>query len=175
MAEFTVKDRQTGEILCHGTQKECADFLGCDLRYVRDLAAVQPEYKTETKYSKYRVERHGEVKRGGARMKDVICCDCGVLMENVGATRRRCPECVRRFNLERKRLQMREARNANLVLPNIANKNKTGCEGCIYYSADYEVNKCCNYIFIKGKRRPCPPGNECTVKIERKGYREKEK
>lgn len=182
MAEFTVKDRQTGEILCQGSEKECAAYLGCSGRYLRDLAKQKYKYKIETKYSRYKVERQegdgakrcGE-NRGGARMNDIVCCDCGVLMRNVCASRKRCPECVRKYNLERNRLHMREIRNTPLAQPNIVNKNKSGCEGCIYYSADYEVNKCCNYIFIEDKRRPCPPGNDCTVRIERKGYREKEK
>ena len=52
-----------------------------------------------------------------------------------------------------------------------ANEYKGGCEGCVYFFGDY--SKFCNYIFVKGKRRPCPPGKDCTVKIERKGYREK--
>ena len=173
MAEFTVKDRQTGEILCQGTSKECAEYVGCDRKYLRDLATAQQKNKKESKYFKYKVERRGEVKRGGSRTKDIVCCDCGVLMRNVCASRKRCPECVRKYNLERNRLHMREIRNTPLAQPNIVNKNKSGCEGCIYFSADYEINKCCNYIFIKGKRRPCPPGNECTVKVERKGYREK--
>ena len=29
---------------------------------------------------------------------------------------------------------------------------------------------CCNYLLMTGKRRPCPPGAGCTVKV---GYRRK--
>jgi hypothetical protein len=31
-----------------------------------------------------------------------------------------------------------------------------------------EITKCCNYIFIKGHSRPCPPGKACTVKVKRR-------
>ena len=81
---FTVKDRQTDEILCQGSAQECADFIGCKNSYIRDLTRKQPEYKINHKYSAYKVERQvvGEIKRGGAHKKDVICCDCGVLMVN---------------------------------------------------------------------------------------------
>ena len=34
------------------------------------------------------------------------------------------------------------------------------CKGCVYRTAD----RCCDYIGIVGKRRPCPPGPGCTVK-----------
>jgi hypothetical protein len=69
---------------------------------------------------------------------------------------------------------MRESRNA-VEHPQIVDKHKSGCEGCDYFFGDYESNKCCNYIFIEGKRRPCPPGKDCTVKKERKWHREKKK
>lgn len=38
------------------------------------------------------------------------------------------------------------------------------CKGCIYLGCVGGGMGCCNYIFIEGKRRPCPPGKECTVK-----------
>lgn len=44
-------------------------------------------------------------------------------------------------------------------------KNKVGCDGCIYFIGEY--HKCCNYIFVKGERRPCPPGKDCTVREEK--------
>lgn len=36
------------------------------------------------------------------------------------------------------------------------------CEGCLHWYGDYENNRCCNYIFDVGHRRPCPPGEKCT-------------
>lgn len=38
------------------------------------------------------------------------------------------------------------------------------CSGCRYFFGTYLVNRCCNYIFIEDRRRPCPPGKGCTVK-----------
>lgn len=47
------------------------------------------------------------------------------------------------------------------------------CEGCIHAVSvakskglngrTYEL-KCCNYILDTGRKRPCPPGKDCTVK-----------
>lgn len=37
------------------------------------------------------------------------------------------------------------------------------CKGCIYLGRA-GCHGCCDYIFIKGKPRPCPPGKACTVK-----------
>lgn len=175
MAEciYTVKDRQTGEILCRGTEKECAAYLGCRESYVRGLIRQQPEYKANTKYSKYKVERHGEVKRGGSRRKDVVCCDCGVLMKNVCVSRRRCPECARKHAREQNKQHMREVRNIPLAQPQIVNKNKEGCDGCKYFYGTWIPS--CNYIFEEDKRRPCPPGKECTVKVRKRGKHEEEK
>lgn len=37
-----------------------------------------------------------------------------------------------------------------------------GCAGCLHWYGAYL--KCCNYIFDVGKRRPCEPGEGCTVR-----------
>lgn len=47
------------------------------------------------------------------------------------------------------------------------------CKGCIYYGLIGPYG-CCNYIFIKDERRPCPPGKDCTVKQKRKRTRRAE-
>lgn len=36
------------------------------------------------------------------------------------------------------------------------------CVGCRYFFGYYEGSRCCNYIFIRGGKRPCPPGKDCT-------------
>ena len=38
------------------------------------------------------------------------------------------------------------------------------CAGCRFFFGEYEHNRCCNYIFIMDRRRPCPVGEGCTVK-----------
>ena len=173
---FTVKDRQTDEILCQGSAQECADFIGCKNSYIRDLTRKQPEYKINHKYSAYKVERQvvGEVKRGGAHKKDVICCDCGVLMVNACVLRKRCPECQKKHETDARRERMRRMRETGLVAsPKIQNENNNYCEGCKHFRGEFVINQCCNYLFDTGKRRPCPPGKDCTVKVKRRGYREK--
>ena len=42
------------------------------------------------------------------------------------------------------------------------------CKGCHYYRGVNPGAKCCNYLLMTGKVRPCPPGKKCTVKILRK-------
>lgn len=38
------------------------------------------------------------------------------------------------------------------------------CMGCAHFYGAYRDNKCCNYLFDTGHRRPCPPGAACTVR-----------
>lgn len=42
------------------------------------------------------------------------------------------------------------------------------CDGCVYKCLVSIHQRCCNYLDLTGKRRPCPPGKGCTVKIEGK-------
>jgi hypothetical protein len=175
MAEYiyTVKDRQTGEVLCKGSAIECSEIIGCDHDYVRRLALAEPKRSTNAKYYMYLVEREmfGEPKRGGARRKDVTCLGCGLLMKNAHSRTLRCPECAKKHNRISNAQRMCEIRGTAPRPSPIRNPNAKYCVGCVYYQG--EITKCCNYIFIKGKSRPCPPGKDCTEKIERKGYREK--
>lgn len=39
------------------------------------------------------------------------------------------------------------------------------CNGCVYKGLVQGHVPCCNYIFMEDKRRPCPPGEGCTVKM----------
>ena len=45
------------------------------------------------------------------------------------------------------------------------------CWDCRYYQGNCEANMCCCYLLITDKRRPCPPGKDCTVKVKRKRVR----
>ena len=42
------------------------------------------------------------------------------------------------------------------------------CHDCKYFYGNTDFDVCCNYIFVTGRRRPCPPGDGCTVKVKRK-------
>lgn len=44
------------------------------------------------------------------------------------------------------------------------NANDKYCDDCIYRGRISFNTPCCDYIFIEGKMRPCPPGTACTVK-----------
>ena len=166
MLEYIVKDRQTGEILCQGTAGKCADCVGCKPSYIRQMAKSQPKYNNDpkAKYSRYKVEVVGEPARGMPR-GDVVCVDCGVLMVDVGVATKRCPECAKKHTREMKRNYMHKIRGSTRTHGDTATKNHRGCQGCIYYGGDYY--RCCNYILVMGKRRPCPPGKGCTVRKER--------
>ena len=41
------------------------------------------------------------------------------------------------------------------------------CKHCLYFQGQFDENCCCNYIFLEGHRRPCPPGEGCTVRKRR--------
>lgn len=40
---------------------------------------------------------------------------------------------------------------------------KHPCRGCRYLRGRFVGYETCDYIFIEGHRRPCPPGEDCTV------------
>ena len=39
------------------------------------------------------------------------------------------------------------------------------CKGCIYY---FSTSGTCDYLIMTGKRRPCPAGKGCSVKVVKK-------
>jgi hypothetical protein len=42
------------------------------------------------------------------------------------------------------------------------------CDNCVYYGRYYSQGvRMCLYLFMTYQKRPCPPGAECTVKVER--------
>lgn len=162
---YTVKDRETGNILFRGNVEACAEFMGCDSHHIPALATRPQVYKRKSRYSMYQVERYGATpKVGGARRKDVECCDCGILMKNVGASCKRCPECQEQHALIQNREYMRRVKGITMLPAPIQNPNSKYCEDCVYFQG-YSM-RCCNYIFIEDKRRPCPPGKDCTVKVK---------
>lgn len=54
--------------------------------------------------------------------------------------------------------------------------NDKYCDNCVYCGkfANGTI-RYCNYLCATDNRRPCPPGEGCTVKIVRKVYRRKTK
>ena len=43
---------------------------------------------------------------------------------------------------------------------------KSNCDNC-YYSQKAGDARICGYIFMTNHRRPCEPGDACTVKVPR--------
>ena len=52
---------------------------------------------------------------------------------------------------------------------------KSNCEDCFYRRRLGSEGFCCHYIFMTNQRRPCPPGDECTVKVPRKVMRKRKR
>ena len=105
---------------------------------------------------------------------DKNCEDCGTLMVSVTPTRRLCYACAKkRQRATKKTYKTVKDKKCDGVLRGtpVQNTNAQYCKGCVYWGGDSENNACCNYIFVKGHRRPCPPGKDCTEKIKGKRYR----
>lgn len=48
------------------------------------------------------------------------------------------------------------------------------CDNCFYCGRIYGRGpRCCLYMLMTFERRPCPPGEGCTVKVERTVNRRK--
>ena len=53
---------------------------------------------------------------------------------------------------------------------------KNYCDDCVYGGVITGLKtRCCNYFLATGQRRPCPPGEGCTVKVGRKVNRRRKK
>jgi hypothetical protein len=114
----------------------------------------------------------------GAKKIDKPCERCGVLMVNVVPARRYCMECTKKRRNEYQREHQKKYReyqrqykrkkktSGELSTTPIINPNKKYCEGCVYWGCRHYVgNSCCNYIFVNGHSRGCPPGKDCTEKV----------
>lgn len=53
---------------------------------------------------------------------------------------------------------------------------KNNCSDCFYRGSMGDGSiPYCRYIFMTNQRRPCPPGDGCTVKVKRKVPRKRRK
>lgn len=107
----------------------------------------------------------------GANYTTKACIDCGLVMENCPGARKRCPECAKiwaRMQNASARKEAKRRKKMGIVIPKITpTLSSKYCNGCVYYSGGFENNKTCNYIFMEGHSRPCPPGKDCTVKVKK--------
>lgn len=159
---YTVKDRETGEELLQGREGACARYLDCSEDYVRTLAKRE-RAPSKTRFGHVVVERCLED-------VPVRCVDCRVVIPNAGPMCKRCPECARRRNLEQARRNRQEHPTVGSTrdISEAQARMQRPCIGCAYFGGENNVNNSCNYIFIEDKRRPCPPGKDCTVKKPKK-------
>ena len=47
--------------------------------------------------------------------------------------------------------------------------SNNGCEGCYYYKPLFRkpfAEKCCHYMLIEDEQRGCPPGKDCSRRLE---------
>ena len=52
---------------------------------------------------------------------------------------------------------------------------KSNCDNCVYSGVITGLStRCCNYFLVTSQRRPCPPGEGCTVKVGREVQEEEE-
>lgn len=49
------------------------------------------------------------------------------------------------------------------------------CDNCAYYHMFRSGGRFYGYLLDTGQKRPCPPGDGCTVKVDRKVNRRKRK
>ena len=47
--------------------------------------------------------------------------------------------------------------------------SNNGCNGCYYYKPLFRkpfAEKCCHYMLIEDEMRGCPPGKDCSRRLE---------
>lgn len=55
------------------------------------------------------------------------------------------------------------------VMKEMTKMSDRGCHGCYYYKPIYRgINAllCCHYLLIEDKKRGCPPGKDCSRRLE---------
>lgn len=98
---------------------------------------------------------------------DKPCEDCGVMMRNVAHMRKICHDCAKKRakkNSEKYRMEHPTGKTGKKIMSPISNPNEKYCKDCYYWTGINSSCFCCNYIFYENRKRPCPPGEGCTVK-----------
>ena len=101
---------------------------------------------------------------------DKPCEACGALMVDAPPMRRFCNACAdkrNKANKDRRRRIESRLNMSNVQMSPIQNPNRKYCKGCYYWGGLNGSCDCCNYIFVEGRKRPCPPGKGCTVRKEK--------
>lgn len=98
-----------------------------------------------------------------------ICKVCGEPFITTSSRRKCCSEGCTRVNQHRKlTFRIKKSSKSTLHHPTC---DPVYCKGCAYYLPlatsirNYKAQHyACHYMYYTDKRRPCPPGYECTVK-----------
>ena len=160
---YTIKDKETGEVLFVGGEGASAKFLDCEPSYMSALGRNASTEK-RTIYGDKVITREWTD-------TSVECMRCGITIKNTCANQKYCTNCARmRRKLSRnKGIQIQYLQEDGILL-RIQEKQQLmqeRCHGCIYFGAENYMNATCNYLFIVGHSRGCPPGEGCTVRKER--------
>jgi hypothetical protein len=70
----------------------------------------------------------------------------------------------RRLNNKHKKKDTKAEKPKDIPYRERPNVCDSFCDGCIYKGIVEANLRCCNFIFVADKIRPCPSGNGCTVK-----------
>lgn len=147
---YTIKDRLSGEVLYAGRKAAAARYLGCSENYLYKLALRKYRTGDKSPYGRMEISRQCQ--------EWVRCVDCGAEIPGANSSRVRCDAC----NKARKRERDEKRRKKKSLQEEL----QKGCIGCFYFRGSIYTNRCCNYIFIEGHSRGCPPGEGCTKRKE---------
>lgn len=159
---YKVTDRVTGEVLFTGREGETAKYLGCSQKYVCKLG------QRNGRPGKGAIISYVNVSREWTEIP-VYCLDCGVEIQGAGPRRERCDECRKKRNIkasEAFRENKKQGRKNVIECATSRAQLQKDCIGCFYYGGENYINRTCNYIFIEGHSRGCPPGAACTKRKE---------
>lgn len=105
----------------------------------------------------------------GARLKPRNCGVCGRLYYPASGSQKYCAICgpiVNRFRrhsadpvYEAKKERYAKERAGDFTIA-------AGCKGCKYWRNIADTTYACHYLLDEYVRRPCPPGEGCTVRVE---------
>lgn len=161
---YTIRDRESGETLFTGGEYAASRFLGCGRSHLRKLAKTERLSNKKTFYSWAHIER-------SKCIMPQKCVDCGAELPGAAGMRRRCDACntARRLEQQKGYTNKRKAVAPKSVVEIAQEQRKLQepCDGCAYFGGEHYINRSCNYIFIEGHSRGCPPGADCTKRKEK--------
>ncbi len=107
------------------------------------------------------------------KCKDKRCAICKQVFTPTNGRQLYCEECmpyVRTYRTEKRARIFRQADARVSGTPLSSYPAAEGCNGCNYWRllGGTGGEKACHYLIDTGRRRPCLPGKNCTVRIQKK-------